>query len=459
MNNQESDQELIERFYRNDDDSALETFVTRHRQWALRKASQYSLEEAEDIVQVSILRLMDSQPVDGVVASPLGWWNTIIGAVAVDQIRKVTAWRKKENLCSGSINSHENPPSVEDTTIRSQLIQLIREEIGNLDDRFKEALLKRYFDDLSYSEMSNILRVSPGTVASRLARAIAHVREALDQRGMSDLMYRIETQGDTKTMTNKSPEILDGNKRFVEKWNETWSISDGVGLSRFKTQLNDDGSAEVNWRLDFPFSTTPYNTENPESATDRLWFESTLILEDVLSFKWTHYRSKEGATGSAYSKMLDRGMLYDADQTLEFLGDNRLAVKSNGDQTATLSIPGSDPVVPDILLALLVCEAEPARETVFPINLLCFERNSNGRRWGIAPTRGAYSGRKGLPTGLSHTFEVEMQQYTGRDLSFWVDDERKLIGFGDERESHVVAGDEPTARSLLSHKSPEAAPS
>ena len=100
----------MERFYRNDDDSALETFVTRHRQWALRKASQYSLEEAEDIVQVSILRLMDSQPVDGVVASPLGWWNTIIGAVAVDQIRKVTAWRKKENLCSESINSHLHTP-------------------------------------------------------------------------------------------------------------------------------------------------------------------------------------------------------------------------------------------------------------------------------------------------------------------------------------------------------------
>lgn len=447
----------MERFYRNDDDSALETFVTRHRQWALRKASQYSLEEAEDIVQVSILRLMDSQPVDGVVASPLGWWNTIIGAVAVDQIRKVTAWRKKENLCSESINSHLHTPGVEDTTIRGQLIQLIREEIGNLDDRFKEALLKRYFDDLSYSEMSNILRISPGTVASRLARAIAHVRDALVQRGISDLMYKTETQGDTKAMTNKSPKILDGNKRFVEKWNETWSIADGVGLSRFNTHLNDDGSAEVNWRLDFPFSTSPYNTENPESAIDRLWFESTLILEDALSFKWTHYRSMEGATGSAYSKMLDRGMLYDADQTLEFLGNNQLAVKSNGDQTATVNIPGSDPVVPDILLALLVCEAKPARETVFPINLLCFERNSNGRRWGIAPTRGVYSGRKGLPTGLSHTFEVEMHQYTGRDLSFWVDDERRLIGFGDERESHVVAGDEPTARSLLGHRSPVAA--
>ena len=97
----------------------------------------------------------------------------------------------------------------------------------------------------------------------------------------------------------------------------------------------------------------------------------------------------EGATGSAYSKMLDRGMHYDADQTLEFLGNNQLAVKSNGDQTATVNIPGSDPVVPDILLALLVCEAKPARETVFPINLLCFERDSNGRRWGIAPTRGS----------------------------------------------------------------------
>ena len=70
MVNEVTDHDLLARFYQNDDDSALGVFVERHRDWALTQARRYFFEEAEDIVQLSILRLMDSQPVDGVVTHP-----------------------------------------------------------------------------------------------------------------------------------------------------------------------------------------------------------------------------------------------------------------------------------------------------------------------------------------------------------------------------------------------------
>ena len=70
MVNDDTDHDLLARFYQNDDDSALGVFVERNRDWALTQARRYFVEEAEDIVQLSILRLMDSQPVDGVVTHP-----------------------------------------------------------------------------------------------------------------------------------------------------------------------------------------------------------------------------------------------------------------------------------------------------------------------------------------------------------------------------------------------------
>ncbi len=452
MKKAETDQELLASFYQEDDDSALETFVDRHRQWALAKARSYYPEEAEDIVQISILQLMDSQPTRRTVASPLGWWGTIIGAVAVDQLRKRITRREKEHNSAAlsHIDAHES--EAEDSAFRQQLVARVHEAIDQLDDRFKETLLKRYFDDLSYSEIAHILQISPGTVASRLARAIARLRGFLVQRDILDLADSLKPYGEQTTMAAISNDVQNQNKHFVEKWNDIWLIAGGRGLGRYHAELNADGSVSASLRMDFPVSEDSYDRARPESAPDRLWFESELTLEDARSFKWSHCRSTEGATGKAYSRMLEKGMHYGEEHALFFSEEDKLSVHSNGNIKATLELPNGDAVVPDILSPLIVCELECDKRTERSINLLCFERLPTGRKWAIASTRAAYAGRKGLPTGLSHTFEIELNSFTGRDLSIWVDNDRHLIGLGDERESFIVAGDEATARSLLARE-------
>ena len=56
---------------------------------------------------------------------------------------------------------------------------------------------------------------------------------------------------------------------------------------------------------------------------------------------------------------------------------------------------------------------------------------------------------KGLPTGLSHTYENRRQRLRWADFSIWVDDAGGLLGLGDEQESFLVAPDEASARELL----------
>ena len=43
--------------------------------------------------------------------------------------------------------------------------------LGHLSDDHKQILLLRYYDDLSYAEIADVLQVKLGTVMSRLSRA------------------------------------------------------------------------------------------------------------------------------------------------------------------------------------------------------------------------------------------------------------------------------------------------
>jgi len=72
MRNEATDEELLAAFYFHDEDDALAVFVARHRRWALGQAALFFAEDAEDIVQLSILRLMDAQPVDVLRTMPAG---------------------------------------------------------------------------------------------------------------------------------------------------------------------------------------------------------------------------------------------------------------------------------------------------------------------------------------------------------------------------------------------------
>lgn len=57
--------------------------------------------------------------------------------------------------------------------------ELIRNAIDKLPAEFREILILRHQEDLSYKEMGEILKIPAGTVMSRLARARAKLKEYL----------------------------------------------------------------------------------------------------------------------------------------------------------------------------------------------------------------------------------------------------------------------------------------
>jgi RNA polymerase sigma-70 factor, ECF subfamily len=67
-------------------------------------------------------------------------------------------------------DSLTQPGSQEADVAQQQLAQSVQTALTTLPGPIRIAILLRYFDDLSYEEMSKILNCSMGTVASRLSR-------------------------------------------------------------------------------------------------------------------------------------------------------------------------------------------------------------------------------------------------------------------------------------------------
>lgn len=445
MGNDATDQELLAAFYFRDEDDALAAFVARHRRWAFAQAAQFFAEEAEDIVQLSILRLMDAQPVVE-VRNPLGWWRTIIAVTAMDQLRASTRRREQERE-AGEIHRLESLFFVSDFVSRiehAELVKRIHREIDRLDERFRGPLLKRYFEDLSYTEIARVLSLSPGTVASRLSRGIGQLRDALEAQGLLPVCQAIEEETAMKPLPRAT---VDANRAFAEKWNDIWLVTlpkGARGIGRINATAEPDGSVTLKCRLDVAKDKENPRKDRPDEADARMWMSYELSLLETEQFAWDRYHNEEGWIncwhGEKYHGWSD---------VIEPDGKGGFVVSHDGEKQVPLPGEAGTPIVPDLLCFLVACEQERDRSNAWNMGIIGFDRSLTGRKWGLLEVPGRYAGRKGLPTGLSHTYEIDVTAFDGRIFSIWVDDMGGLLGLGDEQESFLVAPDEAAARALL----------
>ena len=76
--------------------------------------------------------------------------------------------------------------SEEERYTQREIADSVKEAIAGLKPKLRIAILLKYFEDLSYDEMAQVLGCSKGTVASRLnrghkmlARQLAHLRSEM----------------------------------------------------------------------------------------------------------------------------------------------------------------------------------------------------------------------------------------------------------------------------------------
>jgi RNA polymerase sigma-70 factor, ECF subfamily len=144
--------------------------------WLLRNE-----QDAQDVVQEAYLRAFRSfAGFHG--SNGRAWLLTIVRNTSYTLLKKnravdLTTTFDEEIHASGQ-------ESVSPATIleHSEDAELIREAMDELAAEFREILVLRHLEGLSYKEIADIAQIPPGTVMSRLARARAKLKECLAAR-------------------------------------------------------------------------------------------------------------------------------------------------------------------------------------------------------------------------------------------------------------------------------------
>jgi RNA polymerase sigma-70 factor, ECF subfamily len=140
--------------------------------------------EAEDLVQETYVRAMQAMGRLRTGSNMKGWLFTILRNVWFNQLRKrrngpqmveIEVWDDVTNsVVEPSKDSH-------DLYVSKMETEQVRTAIQELSVEFREVILLREYEDLSYLEIASVLDCPVGTVMSRLGRARAKLRAALSE--------------------------------------------------------------------------------------------------------------------------------------------------------------------------------------------------------------------------------------------------------------------------------------
>lgn len=183
-NIQVSDETLIERF-QNGDLYAFDLIVKRYKNQLLNFIYRFlgNQEEAEDLVQETFLRVYKNRRAYRKVAKFSTWIYTIAGNLAKTELRK----RRRRKIFSITDLGYEekdyeicdNAFSPEEQVNGLITEEIVQKEIETLSPKFREVIILRDIQELSYEEISKIVRIPLGTVKSRVNRGRLKLQERL----------------------------------------------------------------------------------------------------------------------------------------------------------------------------------------------------------------------------------------------------------------------------------------
>jgi len=180
-----SDEELILEFQKNNTEDAFNILVQRYKNpltnYVFRFLGDY--EACADVVQETMIKVYRYKDTYSSVAKFSTWVYTIAGNLARTEYRR----QRRRNIFSISDYGEDHktydlpdesyrPDVITDSGIKDEVIQ---KALLKVKDAYREAVVLRDIQGLSYEEIAEILEVNEGTVKSRINRGRTQLQELL----------------------------------------------------------------------------------------------------------------------------------------------------------------------------------------------------------------------------------------------------------------------------------------
>jgi RNA polymerase sigma factor (sigma-70 family) len=174
------DAELVERAKRGDV-HAYETLVRRYQEIAHRVAYVIAGSDAEDAAQDAFVKAYYALNRFRVGSSFRPWLLKIVANEARNRRRSATRRRELAVRMEEERPSGDAAPSPESAAFEQEDRRTLLAALERLRATDRAVIAYRYFFDMSEADMATALGCAPGTVKSRLSRALSRLRKVLER--------------------------------------------------------------------------------------------------------------------------------------------------------------------------------------------------------------------------------------------------------------------------------------
>ncbi len=185
-----TDEQLMLEFQENDNRKAYTILVNRFKDklksflWSFTKDDATS----EDICQDTFLKVYIKKGSYKEVAKFSTWLYTIASNLAKTHLRKI---KRRQTYSVSQLSKEdrefviESPDQgIDDREVNKVDINMLTDSMQLLDIEFRNILLMRDIQELSYEDISRILEIPLGTVKSRINRGRIKLRDILKKNGV-----------------------------------------------------------------------------------------------------------------------------------------------------------------------------------------------------------------------------------------------------------------------------------
>ena len=180
-----SDEELIADFQKNNTIKAFEILVQRYKNPLTNFVYRYlgDYESCTDVVQETMIKFYRNKDSYKSIAKFSTWIYTIAGNLAKTEYQR----RRRRQIFSINSYGEENqnyeipdesyrPDIITDSGIKDKIIQ---NALLKVSMAYREAVILRDIQELSYEEIAEIMGIEVGTVKSRINRGRAQLQKLL----------------------------------------------------------------------------------------------------------------------------------------------------------------------------------------------------------------------------------------------------------------------------------------
>ena len=176
--------------YISGDEKSLEILIKRHKQriYSFIYSKVYNRDLTEDIFQDTFIKVIKTLKLGNYNEEGkfISWVMRIAHNLVIDHFRKNKRIPKFENSYDFDIFSvlKNSDIDIENQMIKDQIHSEVKKIIDFLPDDQKEVLVYRYYNDLSFKEISEKTGVSINTSLGRMRYALINLRNIIKKKNI-----------------------------------------------------------------------------------------------------------------------------------------------------------------------------------------------------------------------------------------------------------------------------------